>query len=97
MATAILSAGQVGGQAAGTPTVTLKVDGEKLTGRYSSQVLGEIDFTGKVKDKTFTFSLTIDGIGAVAYEGSLLPDDTLKGTISLAGLGEGSFTGVRKK
>jgi hypothetical protein len=29
----------------GTPTVTLKQDGEKLTGHYSSQTLGEADLT----------------------------------------------------
>jgi hypothetical protein len=33
----------------GTPTVTLKQDGEKLTGHYSSQNLGEADLTGTVK------------------------------------------------
>ncbi len=38
----------------GTPTVTLKQDGEKLTGHYSGQ-LGEADVTGSVKGNEFTF------------------------------------------
>ena len=32
------------GGGSGTPTVTFKQDGEKLTGHYSSQTLGEADF-----------------------------------------------------
>ena len=41
----------------GTPTVTLKQDGEKLTGHYSSQNLGEADLTvdlGGMAQGTFT-------------------------------------------
>ena len=37
------------GQGSGTPTITFKQDGEKLTGHYSSQTLGEADLTGTVK------------------------------------------------
>ena len=33
----------------GTPTVTFKQEGEKLTGHYSSATLGEADLTGTVK------------------------------------------------
>src|SRR5262249_3539862 len=33
----------------GTPTVTLKQEGEKLTGHYSSQNFGEQELTGTVK------------------------------------------------
>ena len=33
----------------GTPTVTLKQEGEKLSGHYSSQNLGEAELTGTVK------------------------------------------------
>src|SRR5215468_12758964 len=47
----------------GTPTVTLKQDGEKLTGHYSSETLGEADLTGTVKgaDVTFTFTADLQG------------------------------------
>jgi len=35
----------------GTPQVTFKQDGEKLTGVYSSQLLGELELTGSVKGR----------------------------------------------
>src|SRR5262244_1471837 len=49
-------------QAGGTtmPTVTLKQDGEKLTGHYSSQTLGEADLTGTVKGNEIKFSFNAD-------------------------------------
>ena len=33
----------------GTPLVTFKQDGEKLTGHYSSSVLGEAELSGSIK------------------------------------------------
>jgi hypothetical protein len=39
----------------GTPTVTLKQDGEKLTGHYSSQNFGEQELTGTVKATRSSF------------------------------------------
>src|ERR1700716_3210919 len=47
----------------GTPTVTLKQDGEKLTGHYSSQTLGEADLIGTVKGQSlnFTFEGSVQG------------------------------------
>lgn len=91
-----LFAVQISGQT-GSPTVTFKVDGEKLTGHYSSAVLGEHDFTGEVKGRGFTFKFTADPIGEVTYVGTLQDDDTLKGTVAAGGVGEGTFTGTRKK
>ena len=38
----------------GTPTMTFKQEGEKLTGQYSGQ-LGEAPLTGTVKDSRITF------------------------------------------
>src|SRR5205809_599327 len=35
-----------------TPMVTFKQEGEKLTGHYSSQLLGEAPLTGTVKGQT---------------------------------------------
>src|SRR5262249_40057419 len=90
-----LFAVKIGGQT-GSPTVSFKVDGEKLTGHDSSTVLGEHDFTGEVKGRAFTFKFTADQIGEVAYAGTLQDDDTLKGTVTAGGVGEGTFTGTRK-
>src|ERR1700736_1780929 len=58
---------------AGTPTITLKQDGEKLTGHYSGQ-LGEADLTGTIKGSDFTFKFTVDAQGNmldVTYTGTV--------------------------
>ncbi len=47
----------------GEPTVTLKQEGEKLTGHYSSQVLGEADLTGTVKGQQIQFAFTANAQG----------------------------------
>jgi hypothetical protein len=86
------------GQGTGTPGVTLKQDGETLTGTYSSQVFGEQRVTGTVKGKavTFTFSATIEGNAlTVTYSGTV-EKDTMKGKVTLGDFGEGTFTGTRK-
>jgi hypothetical protein len=83
----------------GTPTVTLKQDGEKLTGLYSSQVLGEADLTGSVKGNEIKFSFTADAQGTslqVSYAGTIESKDSLKGTVDLGGLGSGTFTAKRQ-
>ena len=81
----------------GTPTVVLKQEGEKLSGQYSGQ-LGESAVTGTVKGNefTFSFSVTIEGNnGTVIYTGTH-DNGTMKGTVSLAGMGDGTFTGKKK-
>jgi hypothetical protein len=82
----------------GTPTVTFKQDGEKLTGHYSGQ-LGDVDITGSVKGSDFSFSFTSDLQGNkldVTYKGTIETKDSLKGTLSIAGLGNGTFTAKRQ-
>jgi hypothetical protein len=82
----------------GTPTVTLKQEGEKLSGQYSSQMVGEAPVTGSVKgsDFTFQFNASIQGNTiAIVYTGTV-DGDTMKGTVKLGDLGEGTFTGKRK-
>ena len=83
----------------GTPTVTLKQDGEKLTGHYSSMTLGEAELTGTVKGSAIQFSFVADVQGMkidVAYSGTVENNDAMKGTVTLGGLGEGTFTGKRQ-
>ncbi len=87
------------GAGSGTPTVTLKQDGEKLTGHYSSMTLGEAELTGTVKGSAIQFSFTADVQGMkidVAYSGTVENNDAMKGTVTLGGLGEGTFTGKRQ-
>ena len=82
----------------GTPTVTLKQEGQKLTGQYTSQMVGEAPVTGSVKgsDFTFEFNASIQGTTiAIVYTGTV-DGSTMKGTVKLGDLGEGTFTGKRK-
>lgn len=83
----------------GTPTVTFKQDGEKLTGHYSSQTFGEVDLTGSVKGSDIKFSFTADAQGTsltVTYTGTIENKDSLKGTVDLGGLAQGTFTAKRQ-
>jgi hypothetical protein len=81
-----------------TPTVTFKQDGEKLSGTYSSQVLGEQPLTGTVKGNAINFGFTasFDGNSVkVTYDGTI-EKDTMKGTVTFGDMGGGTFTGKKK-
>jgi len=83
----------------GMPTVTLKQDGEKLTGHYSSQNFGEVDLTGTVKGTAITFMFGADVQGThldVTYSGTIENKDSMKGKVNLGGVGEGTFTAKRQ-
>src|SRR6266851_820334 len=82
----------------GTPTITLKQDGEKLTGHYSGQ-LGEADLTGTVKGQEISFKFSVDAQGNMldfVYTGTIESKDALKGKVSIVGLGDGTFTAKRQ-
>jgi hypothetical protein len=82
----------------GTPTVTFKQDGEKLTETYSSQFLGEQQLTGTVKGNTidFGFTASLEGNAVkVSYTGTV-EKDTMKGTVTFGDMGGGTFTGKKK-
>jgi hypothetical protein len=86
------------GGTTGTPTATFKQDGEKLTGTYSSQVLGEQQLTGTIKgnDIEFGFTASFEGNAVkVTYTGKV-EKDTMKGTVAFGDLGSGTFTGKKK-
>jgi hypothetical protein len=81
----------------GTPTLTLKQDGETLTGTYSSQIFGEQKVTGSIKGNaiTFGFTGTVEGTSiTVTYTGTV-DKATMKGKVALGELGEGTFTAKR--
>ena len=83
----------------GTPTVTLKQDGDKLSGHYSSAQLGEADLTGTVTGNSlkFTFGVEVQGTHLdVVYTGTIESKDSLKGTVSLGIAGDGTFTAKRQ-
>jgi len=86
------------GAGSGTPTITLKQDGEKLTGHYSGQ-LGEADLTGTIKGQEFTFKFTVDAQGnnlECTYQGTVESKDSLKGKVDIAGLANGTFTAKKQ-
>ena len=83
----------------GTPTVTLKQDGETLTGHYSSATLGEADLTGTVKGDDVKFSFNADAQGTtlvVTYTGKLDGKTSMKGTVDLGGFAQGTFTAKKQ-
>jgi hypothetical protein len=83
----------------GTPLVTFKQEGEKLTGHYSSSVLGEAELAGSIKGTAieFTVSASVQGNAiAVTFTGTVDAADAMKGKVSFGGMAEGTFTGKRK-
>ncbi len=86
--------------AAGTsnPMVTLKQDGEKLTGKYSSQLMGEAPLTGTVKGQAIDFVVSADVQGTafqLTYSGTVDSKDSMKGKLSAGEFGDGTFTAKR--
>jgi len=87
------------GQGTGTPTVTFKQQGDSVSGHYSSQLLGEHDFKGTVKDGKLSFTMNIEIQGTpvtVTYSGTVESKDALKGTVDFGGQMGGTFTAKRQ-
>ena len=81
------------------PTLTFKQDGEKLTGQYSSQLMGEAQLSGTVKGQAIDFTVSANVQGAqveLKYVGTVESKDAMKGTLSAGDLGGGTFTATRK-
>jgi len=86
------------GAGSGTPMMTFKQEGEKLTGHYSGQ-LGEADLTGSVKGQDIEFKFSVEAQGMTLnaiYSGTVDGKDSMKGKVDLVGLGEGTFTAKRQ-
>lgn len=82
----------------GNPSFTFKQEGEALTGMYKGQ-LGEGPLTGMVKgaDVKFTIKVNVQGQDlTIVYTGKIENKDSMKGTVMLGDLGEGTWTGKRK-
>jgi len=87
-------------QGTGTPSVILKQDGEKLTGIFNSQILGEVKLTGTVKGNAIEFSFEGDAGGQtikVNYKGSIESPSTMKGTAVYAGFEDKATWTATKK
>lgn len=81
----------------GTPTMTFKQDGEKLTGRYTG-ILGEAPLAGTIKGTAIEFTIDVDVQGTavhIVYTG-VAGKTSMKGSAKFSELGEGTFTATRK-
>lgn len=81
----------------GTPTVTIKQQGDSLSGTYESGRMGVVPFKGTVKDSTFTFALNTGGGATLTFTGVLVNATSVKGDVDFGGQGGATFTGERKK
>lgn len=84
-----------------TPAISLKQDGDKLTGDYTSQQYGKFPLTGSVKgtEMTFSVSMSVEGNAITAvYTGVVQADGSLKGSVDIGGGAmAGTFSATRKK
>ena len=82
----------------GTPTITLKQEGEKITGRIVSATFGEQDLTGTLKGTALEFKFSGGDVAPeVIYKGTAESNDALKGTLDIGpGAVAGTFTAKRK-
>jgi hypothetical protein len=82
----------------GNPVFVFQQQGDKLTGTYKG-LLGEAKVTGTVKGDKVEFSLEGEYGGEkmkVEYAGTIESPVLMKGTVRLAGLGEGTWTAKKK-
>ena len=82
----------------GHPVITLKQDGEKLTGTYEGRY-GESALTGTVKEKEITFTVTFvaEGMQTQGVYTGKVDGDTMGGDVSYVGAGDGTWSAVRAK
>ena len=62
-----------------------------IAGHYTGQI-GDADFTGTATGNDFQFVLVVD-VGSITYKGTLQEDGTIKGSLDLSGMAEGTFVG----
>ena len=76
-----------------------KQDGETLSGEYTSQQYGTFPLKGTVKGNQlqFAFTMTIEGNAIDVVFSGTAEKDAIKGSVNYGGVGEGTFTGTRKK
>jgi hypothetical protein len=82
----------------GTPTFTLKQEGEKITGTYKGQ-LGEAPVSGTIKGSDVTLMIKVAPQGeeiTVTYTGKVTGADTMGGKATFGSLGEGNWSAKKK-
>lgn len=82
----------------GNPAFVFQQQGDKLTGTYKG-LLGEAKVTGTVKGDKVAFSLEGEYGGEkmkVEYTGTIESPTSMKGTVRVAALGEGTWSAKKK-
>jgi hypothetical protein len=82
----------------GHPVITLKQDGEKLTGTYEGRY-GPSELKGSIKEKEIEFSVAFVAEGTRtegAFAGTV-DGDTMSGSVEFEGAGEGTWSATRVK
>jgi uncharacterized protein with FMN-binding domain len=80
----------------GTPVVTFKQDGEKLSGTYEGRY-GKSNLEGTIKENQIEFTITVVAEGTTVsgvFTGTF-ENDTMKGDVEYEGAGDGTWTAVR--
>lgn len=84
-----------------TPQMTVVQKGDSVTGHYTSQLLGEVDFKGSVKGTELTWVLNINMQGqslAATYKATVdQAAGTMKGSADFGGYASAQFTAVKAK
>jgi hypothetical protein len=87
-------------QGQGSPTMVLQQEGEKITGTFNSQVLGQVKLTGTVKGNAIEFGFegnAGDQTMKVSYKGTIESATAMKGTAVYAGFDDQATWTATKK
>jgi hypothetical protein len=87
-------------QGSGTPLMDLQQQGEKLTGTFHSQILGDVKLSGTVKGSAIEFAMSGDVGGqtlAVSFKGTVESATTMKGTAVYEGVDSNATWTATKK
>lgn len=85
-------------QGSGSPTATIKQEGEKLIGHYKG-VFGDAPLAGQIKGTAFTFRATVTVEGnpvTLTYTGTV-EQNAMSGRVTFGDVAEGTFTGRKQE
>lgn len=84
------------GMGTGHPTVTLKQDGEKISGTYDGRY-GASPLEGTVQENKiqFTVSMTAEGTAVTGGFTGTVDGESMSGTVEFEGAGDGTWSAVR--
>jgi hypothetical protein len=84
------------GVGTGHPTVTIKQDGEKITGTYDGRY-GPSPLEGTIKDNKidFTVSMTAEGAAVIGTFTGVVEADGMSGSVAFDQAGDGTWSAVK--